>query len=128
MVAFVTAWAVLTRPVAKVTTDDGRPQSWPVSELPRHLFRGGPPPPAVEVAFPFPLTSTGDPLVWLYHPGYPPKTVPATYEVRFRNPPPAAMGLPVIVSGSPSFRPDRVRRPSAVLGVVVISDAILASP
>jgi len=110
-------WCFLTR---KPAVDEI--VAWPVDELPKAM-RDGSEPPFVCVAFQFLLTPTADPLVWLYHPGYPPKVAPASYEVRFVREPKFPARPPVNVCGRPSYRPDAVRRASGVPGVVVLSAA-----
>lgn len=98
-----------------------------MNDLPRKLSRDGRDSVLVRVGFQFALVPTADPLVWVYHPGYPPRVIPPTYRVHFAEVP-AFTSPPFVVEGVASFEPDGRRRPSGVMGLVVLRAAVVVPP
>lgn len=103
-------------------------QPWPVGDLPKHLYRSGQTGLRVRVAFQMPLQPTADPLVFLYHPGWPPRTIPPTYRVHFDSPPTLPAGAVVVEGTAERIEPDDTRRLNGVPGLLVLRGAAPARP
>lgn len=132
MVAVAAVAAVLLYQQVKPAEPAGV-RSWPVADLPRHVYRTGATGQRVRVTFPLPLQPTADPLVWHYHPGHPPKIAPPTYRVHFQTIEQALTvsgdTVAVVVEGTvEGIAPDLVRRVSGVPGVLVLRGAVRVAP
>ncbi len=106
-----------------------RPKSgWPANDLPRRMDAGLPVADRVTVSFRLPLTPTADPRVWTYHPGFPVRAIPATYEIHFDDPVGGVPAIPAVVTGEPEWRPHAKPMLRRSTGLVVLRRATLAPP